>query len=133
MIEEFKKFILRGNVLDLAIGVIIGAAFGAIVKSLVDDIINPIIGFILGGRADFTGYSLALSSNPDGPVLAYGAFITAIINFLIIAVILFFILRSLNRFFARAAAQTVDTPPAPTKEEVLLTEIRDSLRQRPVA
>lgn len=130
MIEEFKKFILRGNVLDLAIGVIIGAAFGAIVTSLVDDIINPIIGYILGGSTDFTSYRLLLGSGEGAPALAYGAFITAVINFLIVAAILFFIVRAFNHLFDRAAAQTSDTPPAPTKEEVLLTEIRDAIKQR---
>ena len=129
MIEEFRKFVMRGNVLDLAIGIIIGAAFTSIVNSLVEQIINPLIGLIVGGRADFTGYALPLTASPDGPTLGYGAFITAIINFLIIALVLFFIVQAANRL-AREKVEP-DSPPEPTVEEKLLSEIRDLLKQRP--
>lgn len=139
MIEEFKKFIARGNVLDLAIGVVIGAAFTSIVNSLVDDIINPLIGLITGGRADFSNFYLQIGGDPlppgtplaaareAGVVLAYGNFITQIINFLIVAFILFLIVRAANRFFAREAAKP-EEPPAPTPDQQLLAEIRDLLK-----
>jgi large conductance mechanosensitive channel len=133
MLEEFKKFALRGNVVDLAIGVIIGAAFGAIVQSLVVDIIMPIIGAIAGGL-DFSNYFLPLSAKvtaatlleakKQGAVLAWGNFLTLVINFTIIAFILFLIIRGINRLAHKEDAK----PAAPTKEEVLLTEIRDLLK-----
>jgi large conductance mechanosensitive channel len=133
MLEEFKKFALRGNVVDLAVGVIIGLAFGAIVNSLVGDIIMPIIGAITGGL-DFSNYFIPLSSSvtadslveakKQGAVLAWGSFITAVINFLIIAFVLFLIIRLMNRMIRQEAPKA---PPL-TKEESLLTEIRDSLK-----
>jgi large conductance mechanosensitive channel len=138
MFEEFKKFALRGNVVDLAIGVIIGAAFGAIVNSAVADIIMPIIGAVTGG-VDFSNYFLPLSSQvtaaslaearKQGAVLAWGNFITLVINFLIIAFVLFMVIRGMNRMLRKAAEQPA--PPAPpTKTEELLTEIRDQLKAR---
>lgn len=132
MLKEFRDFIARGSVLDLAIGIIVGAAFTAIITSLVSDIINPLIGLIVGGRADFTGYYIPLAgqnaptleaAKEAGPVLAYGSFITAIINFLIVAFVLFLIVRAANRI----RKQTPAAPPAPSTEEKLLTEIRDVL------
>ena len=135
MFDEFKKFALRGNVVDLAIGVIIGAAFGAIISSLVGDIIMPVIGAITGGL-DFSNYFLKLSSSvtadslaeakKQGAVLAYGAFITAVINFLIIAWVLFMVIQLMNRFMQKEAAK----PAPPTKQEELLAEIRDLLKAR---
>jgi large conductance mechanosensitive channel len=135
MLEEFKKFAMRGNVVDLAVGVIIGVAFGAIVNSLVGDIIMPMIGAITGGL-DFSNYFLKLSSNvtadslaearKQGAVLAYGAFITAVINFLIIAWVLFLLIQLMNRFVQKEAAK----PAPPSKQEELLTEIRDLLKAR---
>jgi large conductance mechanosensitive channel len=136
MIKEFREFIARGNVLDLAIGIIIGAAFTAIVNSLVTDIINPIVGLIFGGRADFSAYYIPLAGQAAatledakklGPVLAYGSFVTAIINFLIVAFVLFLIVKAANRFRREKAAEPA-APPAPTNEEKLLGEIRDLLR-----
>ena len=134
MLEEFKKFVMRGNVVDLAIGVIIGAAFGAIVNSLVADVLMPIIGAVTGGL-DFSNYYVALSKNvtatsladarKQGAVLAWGNFITLVINFLIIAGVLFLVIRAMNQFMKKEAAK----PPAPTKTEELLTEIRDSLKK----
>ena len=137
MLDEFKKFALRGNVVDLAIGVIIGAAFGAIVSSLVGDIIMPIIGAITGGL-DFSNYYLPLSSKVQtglsygdakkaGAVLGYGSFITAIINFLIIAFVLFIAIKQIERLKKPEAAPAPEAPPAPPRSEVLLEEIRDAL------
>ena len=135
MLEEFKKFAMRGNVVDLAIGVIIGVAFGAIVTSLVADIIMPIVGALTGGL-DFSNYFVRLSSKvtadslaeakKQGAVLAWGAFLTAVINFLIIAWVLFLMVQLMNRLLQKEAAK----PPAPTKQEQLLTEIRDLLKAR---
>ena len=140
MFAEFRAFISRGNVLDLAVAVIIGAAFGKIVTSLTDDIIMPVIGAIIGG-ADFSSHYLLLGYIPATytgaaddyaalkaagvPMLGYGSFVTAIINFLIIAFVIFMLVRAANKVIKRAEA----APPAgPTPSEALLTEIRDELR-----
>jgi large conductance mechanosensitive channel len=133
MLEEFKKFALRGNAVDLAIGVIIGAAFGAIVNSLVGDILSPIIGAFSGGL-DFSNYFLPLSSKvtadslveakKQGAVLAWGSFFTIVINFIIIAGVLFLVVKLMNRLIQSEAAKA----PGPTKEETLLAEIRDLLK-----
>jgi len=135
MLEEFKKFALRGNVIDLAIGVIIGAAFTGIVDSLVKDIVTPIISSVTGGL-DFSNYFIPLSSKvtadtlveakKQGAVLAWGNFLTLTINFLIIAFILFLVVRALNRLMHKEAEKA----PAMSKEEILLTEIRDILKFR---
>ena len=124
MIKEFKEFIMRGNVIDLAVAVIIGAAFTAIVNSLVTDIIMPIIGVILGG-VDFS----ALAVTVGDATITYGNFIQAIINFLLVALVLFLIIRAINRM-SRKPAEAPAPPPAPTTEEKLLIEIRDLLRER---
>lgn len=125
MLKEFKDFIAKGNVLDLAVAVIIGGAFAAIVKSLTDDIIMPLIGLILGG-VNFAGLSFKVGE----AVVAYGNFIQAIINFLLIAFVLFMIVRSLNKMNARKAKEAAAAPPpAPSDEVVLLREIRDLLRR----
>src|ERR1700688_2299095 len=134
MLKEFKKFALRGNVVDLAIGVIIGAAFGGIVNSLVGDIIMPLIGSVTGGL-DFTNYFIPLSSKvtatslveakKQGAVLAWGNFLTLVINFLIIAWVLFLIVRGINRLHAPDPA----APAPPPKDVELLTEIRDLLKK----
>ena len=133
MLEEFKKFALRGNAVDLAIGVIIGAAFGAIVNSLVGDVLSPIIGAVTGGL-DFSNYFLPLSSKvtadslveakKQGAVLAWGSFITFVINFVIIAAVLFLVVKLMNRLMQSEAEKA----PAATKQEMLLTEIRDLLK-----
>ena len=135
MLEEFKKFAMRGNVVDLAVGVIIGAAFGAIVNSLVADIVMPLIGSITGGL-DFSNYFIPLSSKVTAPalvdakkqgaVLAWGNFLTLLINFLIIAWVLFLCIKAINRL--KAPEKTA--PAAPSKEVELLTEIRDLLKTR---
>jgi large conductance mechanosensitive channel len=135
MLEEFKKFALRGNVVDLAVGVIIGAAFGNIVQSLVADIFMPIIGAISGGL-DFSNHFLPLSkevtattlaeAKKQGAVVAWGSFLTIAINFTIVAFVLFLLIRLMNRLIKAEAAKA----PAPSKQEVLLTEIRDLLKAR---
>ncbi|HXD46831.1 MAG TPA: large conductance mechanosensitive channel protein MscL [Pseudolabrys sp.] len=135
MLEDFKKFALRGNVVDLAIGVIIGAAFGAIVNSLVADIIMPIVGAATGG-VDFSNYFLPLSAKvtattlveakKQGAVLAWGNFITLVINFIIIAWVLFLVIRAMSRLVKKEEAK----PAPPTKQEELLAEIRDLLKAR---
>ena len=136
MLEEFKKFAMRGNVVDLAIGVIIGAAFAAIVNSLVADIIMPLIGAVTGGL-DFSNYFVPLSSKvtatalvdarKQGAVFAWGNFLTLAINFLIIAWVLFLCIKAINRLKAPEAPAT---PAPPSKEVQLLTEIRDLLKAR---
>ena len=133
MLAEFKKFVLRGNVVDLAIGVIIGAAFTGIVNSLVADIITPILGAVTGGL-DFSNYFAPLSSKvtagsladakKQGAVLAWGNFLTLVINFIIVAFVLFLAIRAIGRLMAKEAEKAAP----PTKQEELLTEIRDLLK-----
>jgi large conductance mechanosensitive channel len=135
MLEDFKKFALRGNVIDLAIGVIIGAAFGAIVNSLVTDIIMPVVGSVTGGL-DFSNHFLPLSSKvtadslaeakKQGAVLAWGNFVTLVINFIIVAWVLFLVIRAVGRLMRKEAEKA----PALSKQEQLLTEIRDLLKAR---
>ena len=136
MLSEFKTFIARGNVLDLAVGVIIGAAFGTIVKSFTDDIIMPVIGLLTGGGVDFSnkyivlsgsapaGASLAAAREAGANVLALGNFVTAVINFLILAFVIFMIVRQANKLMTPAEAA-----PAGPSEVELLAEIRDALRK----
>ncbi len=121
MLREFREFINRGNVIDLAVAVILGGAFSAIINSLVADIIMPLIGVLLGG-VDFT----ALAITVGDAAITYGNFIQAIINFLIIAFVLFLIIRAMNRMNRKKVE--APAPPVPTVEEKLLTEIRDLLR-----
>lgn len=141
MLKEFKEFAMRGNVMDLAVGVIIGAAFSKIVDSIVNDLIMPLVGRIVG-NVDFNNLYVPLTENSaagasleearkQGPVFAYGSFLTIVLNFLILAFIIFLLVRAMNRLM-RAKAESPEIPPAPTKEEVLLTEIRDALRGRAV-
>jgi large conductance mechanosensitive channel len=135
MLKEFREFIARGNVIDLAVGVIIGAAFGAIVSSLVGDVIMPIIGAITGGF-DFSNYFVKLSpkvtadslaeAKKQGAVLAWGNFITIVINFLIIAWVLFLVIRAITRLQKKEE----EAPPKPSKEVELLTEIRDLMKSQ---
>ena len=140
MLSEFKAFIAKGNVLDLAVAVIIGAAFATITASLTDDVIMPIVGAIFGGL-DFANYFTLLGPIPDGfkgdptsyaalkeagvAVLGWGQFVTVLINFLILAIVIFLIVRYANRIMKRGE----ETPAGPTEAE-LLTEIRDELRKR---
>ena len=139
MMSEFREFAMRGNVIDLAVGVIIGAAFGRIVDSLVKDLVMPIVGAIFGGL-DFSNYFIVLTSKvPEGvprtyealtsagvPLFAYGNFITVLLNFLILAFIIFLMVKQINRLKRQAPA----TPPAPPEEVALLREIRDSLARK---
>jgi large conductance mechanosensitive channel len=139
MLKEFQEFISKGNVMDLAVGVIIGAAFGKIVASLVDDIIMPIVGAIFGGL-DFNNYFLPLSSavttpslveaKKQGAVLAYGSFLTVVINFLILAWIIFLMIKAVNNMRRRLAAEKPAAPAAPPADVALLTEIRDLLAKK---
>jgi large conductance mechanosensitive channel len=138
VLKEFREFAMKGNVVDLAVGVIIGVAFGAIVTSLVGDIIMPIIGSITGGL-DFSNYFIRLSkavtetnladAKKQGAVLAWGNFLTLTINFIIIAFVLFMVIRFMNRLKRSDAAAATPPPPKPTREEELLTEIRDLLKK----
>ena len=140
VLKEFRDFAVKGNVVDLAIGVIIGAAFGAIVSSLVDDVFMPIIGLALG-RVDFSNLffvlnnpnnvavtSLAAAKEAGIATLNIGLFINAVVKFLIVAFVLFLVVKGINTIRNKQAAAPPAQPPAPTKEEVLLTEIRDALR-----
>jgi large conductance mechanosensitive channel len=133
MVDEFKAFIARGNVVDLAVGVIIGGAFGKIVTGLVDQIVMPPIGLILGG-VDFSGLKIVLkaadtATKKSEVAIAYGAFINTLIQFFIIAVVIFLIVKALN-VLQRKQAEAPAEPPAPTTSEALLMEIRDALKAR---
>ncbi len=133
MLKEFKEFAVKGNVLDMAVGIIIGAAFGTVVQSLVNDVIMPPIGLALGG-VDFSEIAIAVGTSPEGePVtIGIGLFINNVISFLIVAFAVFMIVRSFNRL-KRAEETKEEAPPAPpepTAEEKLLAEIRDLLRAR---
>ncbi|MCY1740777.1 large conductance mechanosensitive channel protein MscL [Ensifer sp. SL37] len=142
MLNDFKEFIARGNVIDLAVGVIIGAAFNKIVTSIVEDLVMPIVGALTGGGFDFSNYFLPLSSNvtatslaaarQQGAVFAYGNFITVLINFLILAWIIFVMVKAVNRMRASIEKKKEDEAPAaaPPQDILLLGEIRDLLRQR---
>lgn len=133
MLKEFRDFIARGNVIDLAVGVIIGAAFGAITTSIVNDLIMPPIGMVLGGvnfkdlfiSLDGQSYqSLAAATAAGAPVIAYGSFIQTVINFLIIAFVVFLLVKAVNKIYKKPAPP----PAAPTEDQKLLTEIRDLLK-----
>lgn len=136
MLNEFKAFIARGNVLDLAVAVVIGAAFTAIVTSLTNDLINPILGLITGG-VDFSNHFIPLSAKvtaeslaearKQGAVFAYGSFINAVINFLLVAWVIFLLVKAVNRFMPKKD----EAPKGPSDEVLLLTQIRDELRSKP--
>jgi len=142
MLKEFREFAMRGNVVDMAVGVIIGAAFGTIVSSFVGDVLMPAIGLLLGG-VDFSNFflvlkegttagpypSLAAVKDAGGVAIAYGVLINTIVNFLIVAFALFMVIKAVNAT-KRQQEQAPPAPPAPTKEQALLTEIRDLLARR---
>lgn len=142
MLKEFQEFVARGNVMDLAVGVIIGAAFGKIVNSLVNDIMMPIIGLIFRGGINFADYFVPLSASVtatslaearrQGNVFAYGSFITVVINFLILAWIVFLMVKGVNELRRRTAAHKPVEPKAPPADVELLGEIRDLLAARPL-
>lgn len=140
IVSEFKEFAVKGNVIDLAVGVIIGGAFGKIVSSVVDDLIMPIVGRFVGGL-DFSNYFIALQEIPPGvpmvlaevkkagvPVIAYGNFLTIAFNFLILAFIIFVMIKQINRL-KREAPPAPEAPPVTPEDIVLLREIRDSLKK----
>ena len=136
--QEFKEFAMRGNVVDLAVGLVIGAAFGAIVNSLVNDIIMPPIGLVMG-NVDFSDLfinlsgqeyaSLAAAREAGAPVIAYGAFINVVINFIIVAFAIFIVIKGMNRLRRKQEQAPAETP-APPRQETLLEEIRDLLKAR---
>jgi large conductance mechanosensitive channel len=144
LVQEFREFAIKGNVVDLAVGVIIGAAFSKIVDSLVGDVVMPVVGRIIG-KLDFSNLFWVLGEVPAGtpmtldalkkagvPVLAWGNFITVAVNFVILAFIIFLMVRAINRLRRQSAPPAVAAEPAPPPEDVLLLrEIRDSLRVRP--
>ncbi|CAN5420938.1 large-conductance mechanosensitive channel protein MscL [soil metagenome] len=134
LVSEFREFAVKGNVVDLAVGVIIGGAFGKIVTSLVDQIVMPPIGWLIGG-INFSDLKVTLPVNPTNPtgapaVIEYGAFINVLIQFVIVAFVIFMIVKGINAL-RRKEAETPAEPTAPTTSEALLMEIRDSLKTRP--
>ena len=130
-IGEFKEFISRGSVIDLAVGVIIGGAFTSIVNSLVNDIIMPIIGWLFGG-IDFTDLKIVITPGTEEvaeAAIRYGNFIQNVVNFLLVAFVIFMMIRLINKF-RRKKEEAPKAPPAPSREEILLTEIRDLLKEK---
>lgn len=134
MLDDFKKFLFRGNIVDLAVAVIIGSAFAAVVKAFTDGVISPLIGLIAG--QDFSSLTITLKeptlTDPAGVVLSYGFVITALINFVLVAAVIFFVVvKPMQAIQARRArGEATDDTPAPSDEAVLLTEIRDLLQAR---
>lgn len=138
MLQEFKAFIARGNVLDMAVGIIIGAAFTAIVSSLVSDVLNPIIGIFLGGL-DFSNYFVDLSmkgyatleeaKKAGAPVVMYGLFINAVIKFLIVAFVVFLLVKNVQKLRTRMEGESQAAAAAPAEDILLLREIRDALKK----
>ena len=142
LVQEFKAFAMKGNVIDLAVGVIIGAAFNKIVESVVGDLIMPILAFILGGKLDFSNMFFVLGTVPPGtaqtldalkkagvPVFAYGNFITILVNFILLAFIIFMMVKQINRLKKEEPAAAEPAPAEPAEEVQLLREIRDSLKR----
>ena len=140
--SEFRAFVVKGNVMDLAVGVIIGGAFGKIVDSVVADLIMPFVAWIMGGKLDFSGMFLVLGTIPEGtartldalkkaqvPVFAYGSFLTILVNFIILAFIIFVMIKQMNRLKRSEPPAAVAPPPEPAEEVLLLREIRDSLKK----
>ena len=131
IIKEFKEFAVKGNVIDMAVGIIVGAAFGKIVSSLFADVVPPPIGFLLGG-VDFSNLAITLKAAADGApavVLSYGKFIQTVFDFTIVAAAIFLMIKGINTLKRKEQAAP-EPPPEPSKEEQLLTEIRDLLKER---
>ena len=141
VIQEFKEFAMKGNVMDLAVGVIIGGAFGKIVDSIVGDLIMPLIAWVMGGKLDFSGMFVVLGKVPEGtdmtfaalkkaqvPIFAYGNFVTILVNFIILAFIIFMMVKQVNRL-RKVAPPTAPEPAATAEDILLLREIRDSLKK----
>jgi len=136
MLEEFKKFAMRGNVVDMAVGIVIGAAFGKIVSSFVNDVLMPPIGLLMGNMdfsqlfinlGDGEYQSLAAAMEAGAPVIAYGSFINTVLDFVIVAFAIFMVIKAMNRM-KKKEAEAPPAPPEPSKEETLLMEIRDVLK-----
>ncbi len=125
MLKEFKEFAMRGNVVDMAVGIIIGAAFGKIVSSLVNDVIMPPIGMLMGGM-DFSSLAVALGEGEGAASINYGVFINTVLDFLIVAIAIFMVIKAMNSLKKKEEEKPAE-PPKPSKEEELLTEIRDLL------
>lgn len=143
IVQEFKEFALKGNVMDLAVGVIIGGAFGKITASLVEDVFMPIISLILGGNVDFSNMYIVLGDVPAGTadtyaalkeagvaVLAYGQFLTVLINFILLALVVFMMVKGINNLRRKEEVAAPAAPPADPADIVLLKEIRDELRRK---
>ncbi|QXU44046.1 MULTISPECIES: large conductance mechanosensitive channel protein MscL [Pedobacter] len=145
-VKEFKEFAIKGNAFDLAVGVIIGGAFGKIVTSVIEDLIMPVVAAMVG-KPDFSSIYFAMGKGselipegasladakkaaPDAAIFAYGNFITVAINFILLALIVFIMVKAINRMKKKEEAVAIAAPPVPTKEEVLLTEIRDLLKAK---
>ena len=128
MLQEFKKFAMRGNVVDMAVGIVIGAAFGAIVKSLVADVIMPPIGMLMSG-IDFSDIVITLGEGEDAAAIKLGVFINAVINFVIVAFAIFLVVKGMNKL-QKQEEEAPAKPPEPSAEEKLLSEIRDLLKQQ---
>ena len=139
--KEFREFAVKGNVVDLAVGVIIGGAFGKIIDSIVKDVVMPVVNALLGGAVDFTNKYWVLSGNvPSGAsldaaqkagvVLAWGSFVTVLINFVLLALVIFWMVKAINRVRASVEAPKEAAPAAPPEDVVLLREIRDELKRR---
>ena len=145
LLNEFKAFVMRGNVIDLAVGIIIGAAFSKIVDSMVKDIVMPVINFIIGGSADFSNKFIVLSqpdgytgpqtyadlSNAGATLFAYGNFLTILLNFILLAFVIFWMIKAVNTARNRFEKEQEAAPAAPAADVVLLTEIRDLLKNQP--
>ena len=139
--KEFREFAVKGNVVDLAVGVIIGGAFGKIIDSIVKDVVMPLVNALLGGAVDFSNKYLVLSGSVPagssldaaqkaGVVLAWGNFVTVVINFVLLALVIFWMVKAVNRVRASVEAEQPAVPAAPPEDVVLLREIRDALKQR---
>ena len=128
MLKEFKEFAMRGNVVDMAVGIIIGGAFGKIVSSLVKDVIMPPIGMVMGG-VDFSDLAIALGEGEGAASINYGLFVNTVLDFLIVAFAIFMLIKGINSLKRKEEEKPAE-PPKPSAEEVLLTEIRDALKSR---
>jgi large conductance mechanosensitive channel len=140
-VKEFREFAVKGNVVDLAVGVIIGGAFGKIIDSIVKDVVMPLVNALLGGAVDFSNKYVVLSGSVPagasldaaqkaGVVLAWGNFVTVVINFVLLALVIFWMVKAVNRVRASVEAEQPAAPAAPPEDVVLLREIRDALKQR---